>query len=209
MAQEYLLKILDIKQIAPNVKRFRLQKPQEFKFVPGHSVMISLPENKSNSHPFSFTSTNNDTYLEFHIKRFDNPGNFTQQLHALTIGDTLFLADVFGSIRYIGAGLMIAGGQAITPFIAILRQLKKDNALAGNTLIHSVQTLQNIFLWDELKSMLEENYVITLTQENHPAHHHGRITAELMKHHLPPNKRVYVLGPDEFVSQIKSLIRSL
>ncbi len=209
MAQEHVLKIIDINQAAPNVKRFRLEKPLDFKFIPGHSVMVSLPENKSNVHPFSFTSTNDDPYLEFHIKKFDNPGNFTQQLHAQKVGDTVLLADIFGSIRYVGPGLMIAGGQAITPFIAILRQLKKDNALAGNILIHSIQTHQNIFLENELRSMLKENYVITLTQEKHPAFLHGRITPELLKKYILLNKKTYILGPDAFVSQIKTLIKSL
>lgn len=168
--------------------------------------MISLPINKADSHPFSFTSTNEDPYLEFHIKRYGNPGNFTSKIHELKPGDELILADMFGSIRFTQPGLMIAGGQAITPFIAILRQLKKDNALAGNILLHSLSSREHLFLEEELKSLLKNNYIVSLTREKHPDYHHGRITIEKIKENLPQNKQYYILGPDNFVSEIKSTI---
>ncbi|MEK6825411.1 MAG: FAD-binding oxidoreductase [Nanoarchaeota archaeon] len=209
MAQEHLLKILKVQQVTSSVKRFHLEKPSKFKFIPGHSVMIALPENKEDSHPFSFTSTNDEPYLEFHIKKYNNPNNFTQSLHTLSLGDSLILADVFGSIRYTKLGLMIAGGQAITPFIAILRQLKKENALIGNTLIHTVKTRSDLYLQEELKSLLGDNYIVTITQEQHLSYLHGRITKELLKQHLPLNKQCYVLGSDEFVSQVKSMLKTL
>lgn len=208
MALIHHIKIFSIEQVAPLVKRFRLQKPAGFKFIPGHSAMIALPENKNDAHPFTFTSTNDDPYLEFHIKRYDNPGNFTSKLHSLKLGDSLILADQFGSIRYTKPCLMIAAGQAIAPFIAILRQLKKDGALAGNTLLHSVQTRNDLFCEEELRQLLGKNYIVTLTQENHPDYLNGRITSQLLKKVLPSNKQTYVLGSDEFVSQIKTIIIS-
>ncbi|MBM3232588.1 flavodoxin reductase [Candidatus Pacearchaeota archaeon] len=209
MAKEHIVIIEEIVDVSNNVKRFRLDKPPGFKFIPGHSVMISLPENIKDSHPFSFTSTNDDSYLEFHIKKYNSPGNFTSRLHSLKPGDSLILSDQFGSIRYTKPGLMIAAGQAITPFIAILRQLKRDNSLTGNTLLHSVSRRDDLFLENELKSFLGNNYIIALTKENHPDYLYGRINKTTLRQFLPKNKQSYVIGSDDFVSDIRSFIKEI
>ena len=73
--------------------------------------------------------------LEFVIKTYNDHLGVTNELSNLKRGDELVVRDVWGVIEYKGDGYFIAGGAGITPFIAILRQLQKDNKLKGNKLL--------------------------------------------------------------------------
>lgn len=205
----HIVKIISLEQIAPAVKRFRVEKPRGFSFVPGHSVMIALPHTPREKRSYSFTSTNREPYLEFCIKRYPHAESFTQKLHTLHVGDTLLLAEMFGSIRYMGEGVFIAGGQGITPFLSMLRTLKQEGRLRGNTLLHSVKTSADLICERELREMLGSNFFITLTREARESYLHGRITRDILSSfHLPLSTNFYILGPDDFVIDMHALVAS-
>lgn len=207
---EYFLKILAIERAAARVKRIVLEKPSGFSFVPGHSVMVSLPNAKDDKHPFSFTSTNSDNYLEFYIKIYPNRNSITEKIHWMKTGDTLVLSEMFGSFRYTKPGVFIAGGQGITPFIAVFRQLKRESETNGITLIHSVKAKDDLIIKSELKSMLGDRYMAVLTKERLDSFHSGRIDKLLLKSIVSDfNQPFYVCGPNDFVSDMKALINWL
>src|SRR6202000_1098365 len=107
---------------------------------------------KDERRPFTFTGLNEWDHLEFTIKIYPERHGVTEQLGLLRNGDEVVLHDVWGAIQYKGEGTFIAGGAGITPFIAILRQLRRDGALGNNRLIFSNKTEKDIILkdqWDE------------------------------------------------------------
>ncbi|MBS1775926.1 MAG: hypothetical protein JSS64_06555 [Bacteroidetes bacterium] len=65
----HVLSIISIKQITHDVRQIRLKKPEGYSFIPGHAtdVSINLPDWKDEKRPFTFTSLNEDPYLEFTI----------------------------------------------------------------------------------------------------------------------------------------------
>ena len=77
----------------------------------------------------------------------------------------MILHDIWGAINYKGEGIFIAGGAGVTPFIAIFRQLQKDEKLRNNKLIFSNRTTKDIILKDEFEKMLGENFINTITEE--------------------------------------------
>jgi ferredoxin-NADP reductase len=85
--------------------------------------------------PFTFTSLNDNDYLEFIIKIYDSNDGVTRELGKLKQGDELLIHDVWGAIEYKGEEI-IAGGAGVTPFIAILRQLQAENKIANNKLFY-------------------------------------------------------------------------
>jgi predicted ferric reductase len=93
---------------------------------------LTLPTLKT-KRPFTFTSLNDNDYLEFIIKIYDSNDGVTE-LGKLKQGDELLIHDVWGAIEYKGEGVFIAGGAGVTPFIAILRQLQAENKIANNKL---------------------------------------------------------------------------
>ena len=128
---DYIVKILEIKQAASQVKCFRIEKPVGYVFSPGQATDVSInkPGFEEQTRPFTFTALNQETYLEFTIKRYPDHHGVTDQLHQLKSGDELIIRDVWGAIEYNGPGYFIAGGAGITPFIAILRSLHKEKKI--------------------------------------------------------------------------------
>jgi ferredoxin-NADP reductase len=212
MNQEYILPIRHIEQVTHDVKQYRLDKPANYQFTPGQAteVAINKPGWKEERRPFTFTSLNDDPYLEFTIKSYtDHPG-VTNQLSTLDINDELIVHDVWGAIEYKGPGYFIAGGAGITPFIAILRQLKKDGKTAGNTLFFSNKTENDIIIHDELSEILGQNAIHVITDEPTTRHMRGFINEEFLKKQVQDfNKNFYVCGPPKMVEAVNNILIKL
>jgi ferredoxin-NADP reductase len=209
---EYIVNIQSIEPVTHDVKRFRLDKPGDYSFVPGQATDVSInkPGWKDELRPFTFTSLNEDPFLEFTIKRYSDHDGVTNQLHQLSPGDQLILRDVWGAIEYKGPGYFIAGGAGITPFIAILRQLKKDGSTNGNTLYFSNKTSGDIIYEEELKSILGDGAHFLLTRENKPGYISSRIDKSFFESIRPDySKHFYVCGPDPMISDISEALAGL
>src|SRR5262245_32082972 len=172
--EEHIVKILSAEPVTHDVRRFKVEKPSGYKFIPGQAteVAINKPEWKNERRPFTFTSLNEWDHLEFTIKIYPERKGVTDQLGKLKAGEELLLHDVWGAIQYKGEGIFIAGGAGVTPFIAILRQLHKENKLGNNKLLFSNKTINDIILKDEFEKMLGKNFINTLTQEKFPGYDH-------------------------------------
>jgi len=210
-----VVKILMIEHVTHDVKRFVLEKPKGFSYIPGQATLISI--NKTGwmrkLREFTFTSLNEDLVLEFTIKKYPEHKGVTDQLHKLEPGSELIIREPFGTIRYDGPGVFIAGGAGITPFIAILRRLKKDDRMTGNTLIFSNKTYDDIILENELRTLFRENsgnLIFTLTRESRVGYENRRIDREFIKEKVKDFKQnFYVCGPDPFVEEIKNVLKQL
>ena len=210
-----IVKILEIKDVTHDVKCFRFEKPDQYTFVPGQATDVSInkPGWKDELRPFTFTCLNDEQYLEFTIKRYADHDGVTNQLHQLQPGDELIIRDVWGAIAYNGPGYFVAGGAGITPFIAILRQLHKENKLDGNKLIFSNKTAADIIYEQELSSILGTNLINILTDEKGGSaaasgnYQYGRITEEFLVKTVPDfNVHFYVCGPDKMIKDINEVL---
>ena len=207
-----IVKILKIERVTHNVKRFVVEKPINYEFFPGQATDMSInkPKYKNEKRDFTFTSLNENPHLEFIIKIYKDHKGFTNELDKLKLGDELIIRNVWGAIRYKGPGTFIAGGAGITPFIAILRQLKKENKISGNTLIFSNKTEKDIILKNELESMLKGQCIFILTQEKHPLYENTRIDKKyLIKNIYNFNQNFYVCGPKQMVKEINETLKKL
>jgi glycine betaine catabolism B len=212
-----IVKILDIKEVTHDVKCFWLEKPERFIFTPGQATEVSInkPGWEEEKRPFTFTCLNEDPYLEFTIKDYADHDGVTKHIHQLVVGDELIIRDVWGTISYNGPGYFIAGGAGITPFIAILRQLHKDNKLEGNKLFFANKTAADIIYEQELSRILGEDFINVLSdqkepQENsnsHPNYRTGHINEEFLKKEVPDfHTHFYICGPDKMIADIKEIL---
>lgn len=206
--------------VTHDVKRFILEKPQDYKFQPGQATDIAINQSgwKDKKHPFTFTSLNDDLVFEFTIKgypvsKYPKHEGMTEKLHTLVPGDELLLEDAWGTINYKGKGVFIAGGAGITPFIAILRKLRKENKIKENVLIFSNKKKEDVILEKEFKSMFmgkESNLILTLTRESVSDYQQGRIGKSMLKKNVKNfSQNFYVCGPKQFVSDIKEVLQKL
>jgi ferredoxin-NADP reductase len=210
--EEHKVKILGIENVTHDVKHFTIEKPAGYKFVPGQATEISInkPEWKNEKRPFTFTGLNDSKNLEFVIKSYPSHKGVTNELHHLKMGDELIIHDVWGAIEYKGKGVFIAGGAGITPFIAILRQLYKDNLIDGNKLIFSNKTSKDIILKEEFEKMLGDNFINVITEEKVPGVHNKRIDKDYLKETVKDfGQHFYICGPEKFTESIQAVLVEL
>lgn len=208
--KKHVVKVLKTDFINPGVKRFVVKKPAGYEFIPGQATTISInqPKLTNQSRPFTFTSPHQSDHLEFIIKIYTERNGVTKKLLEVKAGDELILHEPFGTIRYHGPGLFIAGGMGITPFIAIFRQLELQEQLAGNMLLFANRAASDIILNNELKEMLNGNYINVLETTTAPNAEKGFIGSRLLKKYVTGDtKHYYICGPDRFtVIIIKHLL---
>jgi len=210
--EEHIVKIISTKDVTHNVRAFQIVKPHGYKFEPGQATEVSINKEgwKEEKRPFTFTSLNEWPHLEFTIKMYQDHNGVTNELGTLRPGDELIIRDVRGAIAYKGEGYFIAGGAGITPFIAILRQLKKDNKVNNNQLYFSNKTSGDIILHEELDRLLGKNahYIITDAKDQQFVKKYidkDFLTSEIRNF----NKPFYVCGPDKMITEINKILTKL
>ena len=147
-------------------------------------------------------------YLEFTIKSYADHDGVTNELNFLKAGDSLIIGDVWGAIEYKGPGYFIAGGAGITPFIAILRWLQKENKTNGNKLFFSNKTSKDIIYKEELTKILgSENVIYVVSDEENDAQANKYINEDFLKKEIDDfKKHFYICGPQKMTEQINEVL---
>jgi ferredoxin-NADP reductase len=205
------VKILRTEYVTHNVRHFVVERPVNYNFISGQATDVSInkPDLENELRPFTFTGLNSGKDLEFTIKIYTDHHGVTEKLGKIEAGEELILHDVFGAINYKEPGLFIAGGAGITPFLSILRQLKADNKLQGNTLLFANHTEKDIILKDELSDMLGPNFINILSHPELPESTARTIDRDLIKQYLNGQSNYYICGPDPFVEAMVKYLREL
>jgi ferredoxin-NADP reductase len=209
---DHKVKIISVNTVTHDVRQFVVEKPTGYTFVPGQATEISINKEgwKDQKRPFTFTSLNDSENLEFIIKIYPSHDGVTNELSKLKSGDELIIRDVWGAIAYKGKGVFIAAGAGITPFIAILRDLEKKNALNGNKLIFSNKTSKDIILKDEFERMLGPDFIRVLTKEKYLDAHFGRIDRKYLEGTIRDfDQHFYICGPEKFVESMQFILKEL
>ena len=210
--EQHRVIIQSVEKITHDVIKVVTSKTRDLIFIPGQATEISLTlvEWEEERRPFTFTCLPDDDYFEFTIKTYPAHNGVTNQLLHLKKGDELILHAAFGAIAYKGDGIFIAGGAGVTPFIAIFRYLRSVNKTGNNKLIFSNKTRADIILEEEFTSLLGENFINILSEENANGYAHGQITKEFLKANIPDiNQRFYLCGPPPMMEAVEKQLAEL
>ncbi|NKI27617.1 flavodoxin reductase [Arenibacter sp. 6A1] len=194
-----------------DVLRIVTGKPDGVDFVPGQATEIFIDKSgwENEGKPFTFTCLPNMDYLEFMIKTYPSHNGVTKELLKLQAGDKLIINDIFGAINYKGEGTFIAGGAGITPFVAILRNLKAHGKIGNNKLLFANKTSSDIILEEEFNKMLGKNFMNILSEEESDKYAHGYITANFIKENTDLKGYFYVCGPPKMMEAVEKELRDL
>ena len=206
------LKITAIEQLTHDVLRIVAEKPAAIRYQPGQAADVSINKEgwEKELRAFTFTSLPDDDYIEFTIKTYPQHDGVTKQLLAIRKGDELLLHDVFGDISYKGNGVFIAGAAGITPFLAILKALEKENKIGNNKLIFANKTKADIIHEDRLRRLLGNNFINVLSHENVEGYEQGYISAELIEAQISdPVSYFYLCGPDPMMQAVEKHLSAL
>lgn len=198
--------------VTHDVKRFIVSRPEGFSFTPGEGVELAIdePEWRDEARPFTPTSLTDDRVVEFTIKGYPQHDGMTRRLHDLAPGAALRMSKPFGTIRHRGPGVFIAGGAGITPFLAILRELARKDALAGHSLIFANKTPADIICEQELRHHLGERCRFICTQSAAAGCEHRRIDADYLRATVDDfGQNFYLCGPPGFMDAVSGALRKL
>jgi len=210
--KEFKVKILQIENVTHDVRCIKFEKPNGFKFTPGQAtdVAINKPNYVDEKRPFTFTSLNDWDHLEFTIKIYDDHNGVTQEIGKLNTGDELIIGEPWGDINYKDEGTFIAGGAGVTPFIAILRDLKSKNQVGKNKLIFANKTRNDIILKNEFEELLGDNFINILSDDKSGIYKSGFITKEFLQSVVDDfGKFFYLCGPPPMMDAIERILDNL
>lgn len=208
----YIVSIKEANFVTGNVKRFMIEKPKGYQFVPGQAAEFAINEEgwRDQFRPFTFTSLNAWEHLEILVKIYPERKGVTAQLGRANAGASLIIKEPFGAIEYKGPGVFIAGGSGITPFISIFRELKKHGRIANNKLIYSNYTSRDVIYGAELHDLLKENYINHYTKEGVIGFREKRLNKDLLIDYIKDfSQRFYVCGSQSFVQDISKMLVDL
>lgn len=206
------VKIQSIEHLTHDVLKIVAEKPKGLSYNPGQAVDVSInkPGWEKELRAFTFVSLPEEDYIEFNIKTYPLHNGVTNQLLTLKPDNELLIGDVFGDISYKGEGVFIAGGAGITPFLSILRNLKKSNSIGNNKLLFANKTKADIIQKEVFENMLGKNFINILSDEKLEGYEHGFISAEIIKKHSAPNLKYYYLcGPPPMMTAVEKHLATL
>ncbi|ODV01594.1 MAG: flavodoxin reductase [Thiobacillus sp. SCN 63-57] len=198
--------------VTHDVKHFIVSKPEGFSIVPGQGVELAVnrPGLREQGRPFTPTGLADDRVLEFTIKAYPDHAGVTQALHQLEPGAELLMSEPFGTIRYEGPGVFIAGGAGITPFLAILRDLAGKGELDRQTLIFSNKAPRDVICERELRHVLGGRCILTCTGATAPGYENRRVDRAFLEEMVSDfTQRFYVCGPPPFMDAINAALTDL
>jgi len=204
--------IQEIGFITHNVLRIKTERPTNYNFEPGQATDVAVDRIKwrDEKRVFTFTSLPKDGFLEFVIKVYPSHDGMTDVLQTVEAGEHLLLDEPWGAISYKGAGVFLAGGAGITPFIAILKDLATKNALAGNKLLFSNKRERDIILASDFQKWLGKDFITTLSDEKNSRHEYGRINKEFIKNNIDTiDQYFYMCGPPSMTKALTQDLKDL
>lgn len=160
---------------------FCLEKPAGFEYKPGQAIDLILPRQSpgANSadvrHAFSIVSAPHEADLAIATRMRDSV--FKQALGKLPAGTEVKINGPFGSLTLhknkARAGVLVAGGIGITPFMSMLRHAAKHQVPQDILLLYSNRRPEDTAFLGELQQLENQNprfrLMATMTDMGHSA----------------------------------------
>ena len=201
-----------INPVTHDTNHYVFSRPDGLEFEPGQAVEISIQKEgwKDEGRPFTFTSMPSDQDIEFVIKTYPDHDGVTEQLAQLQPGAEVELDGPFGAIQDQGAGVFLAAGAGITPFIPILKKRDQGGKLGDCALIFSNKTEKDIILRGQWEAMQGLRTTFVVTDEKVEGLHHGEIDKAFLQKEISSfDQMFYLCGPGGFVDAMRDALKEL
>ena len=198
--------ITDIKDQTPDVKTFRVERPEGgklFEHMPGQCAMISVPG--VGEAMFSITSSpTNKEYQEFSIKEC---GTLTNYLHNMSVGDEILVRGPYGNhfpVETVLKGqdlLFIAGGIGLAPLRSVINYVLDNRADYGTVdILYGSRSADDLVQLKEIQEVWMKaegvNVYLTIDREQEGWDGHvGFVPSYLKEIGFDTNKTALVCGP--------------
>lgn len=205
--------MLRIFEECESVRTFRFEIPEDFSFVPGMSLQISLPNNRGVERCFSISSSPFDeNFVELTCRRVAGQ---TGRLFTLAVGDPVTLRGPSGNWLYEespSGAVLIGGGSGIAPLRSMTRYQIQRGKPEDITLFYSARTPSDIIFRGELERFSKAGVRVHVTITRPEAMKAGesweggigRLDATRILQENPDtrDRLFYLCGPERMISEL-------
>jgi ferredoxin-NADP reductase len=212
-------------EVAEGTMAFQFRKPKGFEFTSGQAIDLILPgqttgdDDQNARHAFSIVSAPFEDHLVVATRMRDSV--FKRALKSLAVGSPVTINGPFGSLGLHNdrtrAGVFIAGGIGITPFVSMLRQANHEQLPHRLILLYSSRRPEDAAFLADLQQLEEQNahfrLVATMTDMHLSSrtwpNQTGLITADLVGSVVGdlPKPIFYVVGPPGMVEAMRQTLQ--
>lgn len=215
--------LMSRQDVAQGTTAFCFSKPGDFVFKPGQAIDLILPnpdspDGEGERHTFSIVSAPFQDKLCVTTRMRDSA--YKQRLKLLAGGAPVKIDGPFGSLilhnKASRAGVLIAGGIGITPFMSMLRHAAYEALPQQLLLLYSNRRPEDAAFLSELQQLEKENtrfhMLATMTQMAKSSQpwtgETGMFDANMLKRAISdlPDPVVYLAGPPEMVAAIRQVL---
>ncbi len=215
----YSTRLVSREPLARGTLAFHLDKPAGFTFRPGQAMDVILPGAAEARHSFSIVTAPHEPGLVF-ATRMREASAFKRALGALADGAPLQIDGPFGSLtlhkKPNRAGVLIAGGIGITPFISMLRHAAHVQGEQDLVLLYSNHRPEDAPFLAELQALAQRypkcRLFATMTDMAHASQPWdgatGRIDAAFIRRAAQglADPVFYVAGPPAMVEALRDTL---
>ncbi len=150
----YTLKIKENKHLSDNRFLLKIEKPQNFQYLPGQFAILAEQRGKDLiQRPYSIASIPHEPFLLFFIRKVDD-GALTPILYNKRPGDTVLMSGPYGHLTHETIGVpdklvLIAMGSGIAAIRPLAYYYTKFDSV-DLTIIHQVKFVDNLVFYNEL-----------------------------------------------------------
>ncbi|MEO9862872.1 MAG: FAD-binding oxidoreductase [Yoonia sp.] len=209
MTHELVLQ--EITPVTHDTYQLMFGRPKDFTFAPGQAAELAFQKDgiKDEGRPFTMVSQPDESSLSFVIKSYPDHDGVTEHVPDLGIGDIAQADGPFGAIQDHGAGVFLAAGAGVTPFIAILKKHEREG-IKGDTLIFANKTDDDIILKETWESLAGVDPIFYISDQDDTAYTKGKVDqAELEKLITDKTQPFYICGPGGFVDAMRDALKDM
>jgi ferredoxin--NADP+ reductase len=226
--------VLSKREWTPGLISFRVARPADYRFTPGHYARLGLAEPGGEVlwRPFSMVSAESDDFLEFFVVLVPG-GAFSRRLASIQAGDHMLIEKrSFGflTLDQLATGddlWMFSSGTGLGPFVSILRDPATWQAFHHLVLVHSVRHATELAYREEIESIREGpaaagsiarlHYVPVVTRDPDATALHARIPQLIVDGRLEQatgvalessHSRAMVCGNPELARDMRALLKA-
>ena len=218
----HTVKLVARQPVAQGTMAFHLEKPAGFEFCAGQALEVILPgaaEGDAGRHAFSIVSAPHEGELVFATRMRDSA--FKRALAVLPLGASLGIDGPFGSLtlhkKAERAGVLIAGGIGITPFMSMLRHAVEQRSAQTLVLLYSNRRPEDAAFLTELQALARRHpplrLLATMTDMAHSTQAWdgatGHIDGAFVQRAVAglPAPVFYVAGPPAMVEAMREALQ--
>lgn len=211
-------------EVAHGTMAFHFEKPAGFEFRPGQAMDVLLTgegvdQNSGDGrHAFSIVSAPHEDELVVTTRMRES--KFKKALGSLPIGGTVEIDGPFGSLtlhkKVERAGVLIAGGIGVTPFMSMLRHAAKVGSSQPLVLLYSNRRPEDTAFLAELQGLEKQNphfklvaTMTDMTKSSQPwSGTTGLVDAAFIRQAVKnlPSPVFYISGPPGMVEAMRSTL---